>query len=93
MDAPLWLSTVGYVAMGYVVLFAAPALVIALPLSGVAWLVVGGIAYIDGAVVFVLDRPALRPGVFGAHALWPLCVLSGSACHVWTVARYLTTLA
>ena len=69
MDAPLWLSTGGYVAMGYVVLVAAPVLIVTLPLGGIAWLAVGGIAYIGGAVVFVLGRPALRPGTFGAHAL------------------------
>lgn len=93
MDAPVWLSTGGYVAMSWLALAAAPALVAALPLGGVAWLIGGGVAYTGGAIIFVLERPALRPGVFGAHALWHLCVLAGSACHVWAVARYLTPLA
>jgi hemolysin III len=92
MDAPVWLSTVLYVAMGWVALPAAPAFFRALPAAGLAWLLAGGLAYTGGAVVFALGRPRLRPGVFDAHALWHLCVLAGSACHVWAVARYLTPL-
>lgn len=93
MDAPVWFSTGLYVALGWVALLAAPPLVAALPLEGVAWLIAGGLAYTGGAVIFALERPRLRPGVFGAHALWHLCVIAGSACHVWAVARYLTPLA
>ena len=92
MDAPLGLSTGLYVAMGWVALPAAPVLFAAIPSPGVAWVVAGGVIYTLGALVFALDRPTLRPGVFEAHALWHLCVVAGSACHVWAVARYLTPL-
>jgi hemolysin III len=93
MDAPVWLSTGSYVALGWVALLAAPAFVAAMPRAGLAWVVAGGVIYSAGAVIFALERPRLRPEVFGAHALWHLFVIAGSACHFWAVARYLTPLA
>jgi hemolysin III len=92
MQSPIWLSTALYVLPAWAALAAAPAVLRALPGGGLVWLVVGGLVYTLGALVYALGRPTLRPGVFEAHALWHLCVLAGSACHVWAVARYLTPL-
>jgi hemolysin III len=92
MDAPIWLSTGIYVAMGWAALLAIPAFVATVPLPAILWVLAGGIVYTVGAVIFALERPRLRPGVFGPHALWHVLVIAGSACHVWAVARYLTTL-
>jgi hemolysin III len=92
MGAPAWLSTAIYVGMGWLALLAASAFLATVPLPGLAWTLAGGIVYTVGAAIFFFERPRLRPGVFGAHTLWHLCVLGGSACHVWAVARYLTPL-
>jgi hemolysin III len=93
MHAPVWLSTGLYVAMGWLALIAVPSFLAVVPLAGLAWILAGGLVYTGGAIVFATGRPRLRPGVFGAHALWHLLVIAGSACHVWAVARYLTPLA
>lgn len=93
MHAPVLLSTAIYVAMGWLAVIAAPPLLATVPLRGLAWVLAGGLAYTLGSVIFAMERPRLKPGVFGAHALWHLCVIAGSACHVWAVARYLTPLA
>ena len=93
MDAHIWLSTSLYLGMGWMAVLIAPLLIAAVPGEGVAWLAIGGLVYTIGAVVFALERPRLRPGVFGSHALWHLLVIAGSGCHFWAVARYLTPLA
>jgi len=93
MGAPVWLSTGLYVAMGWLAVLAVPAFLAVVPLAGLAWILAGGLVYTVGAIIFATGRPRLRPGVFGAHALWHLFVLAGSACHVWAIARYLTPLA
>jgi hemolysin III len=93
MDAHVWLSTSLYLALGWMAVIIAPVLIAAVPPEGVVWLAVGGLVYTIGAVIFALERPRLRPGVFGSHALWHLLVIVGSGCHVWAVARYLTPLA
>lgn len=72
---PLW-STGLYVAMGWVVLVAAVPLFERMAAAGLVWLVLGGLCYTAGAVVFLLDS-RLRY----AHFVWHLLVIGGSACH------------
>jgi hemolysin III len=81
LDAPVWISTGTYLAMGYMSLLAAVPLAAAVPASGLAWLVAGGIAYTAGAIIFSRERPNPWPGSFGHHEIWHLLVLAGSACH------------
>jgi hemolysin III len=93
MHAPIWLSTALYCLVGWAAVAAAPALARALPTSALLWIIAGGVIYSLGAVVFALNWPTIRRGVFEAHELWHLFVIAGSGCHVWAVARYLTPLA
>lgn len=92
MHAPGWLSTIFYVALGWIALIAAPTIVRALPPGALAWLIAGGVVYSLGALVYAFDWPTIRRGVFEAHELWHLFVIAGSGCHVWAIARYLTPL-
>ena len=80
LDAPVWLSTAIYLAMGYLALLAVVPIGRAVGASGLAWLIAGGLAYTVGAVIFALERPNPRPW-FGHHEIWHLLVLVGSGCH------------
>ena len=64
-----------YVAMGWIVVFALPALWQRLSGAALGWLVAGGITYTAGVAFYVWKR--LPYG----HAIWHLFVLGGSACH------------
>lgn len=81
LDAPVWLSTATYLAMGYMALLAAVPLARAVSPAGLAWLVAGGLAYTVGAIIFTRERPDPFPGRFGHHEIWHLLVLAGSGCH------------
>lgn len=76
-------STLLYLAMGWVVVFAIGPLVERIPAPGLALLVAGGLSYTLGAVVFLLDNK-LRY----AHFVWHLFVLGGSACHFFAALFY-----
>jgi len=93
MRAPNWFSTLVYVIMGWLAVIATPALVRALPGRAIFWLIMGGVIYSVGALIFALERPRLRPGIFGAHELWHLFVLAGSGCHFWVMVRHIVPLA
>ena len=80
LDAPVWISTAIYLAMGYLALLAVVPIGRAVGASGLAWLIAGGLAYTVGAVIFALERPNPRPW-FGHHEIWHLLVLLGSGCH------------
>jgi hemolysin III len=81
LDAPVWISTATYLAMGYLALVAVVPLAQAVPATGLLWLVAGGLAYTIGAVIYTRQRPDPFPGRFGHHEIWHLLVLTGSACH------------
>lgn len=74
------LSTVVYVALGWIGVVAIVPLVENLPLNGFLLLVAGGVVYTLGTVFYLLDRRVLF-----AHAVWHVFVLGGSACHFLAV--------
>lgn len=77
-----WISTVLYLVMGWLVIFAIGPLIKGLPMAGVWWLVAGGLAYSSGVVFFAWKKLPFN------HAIWHLFVLGGSACHVLAIACY-----
>ena len=74
------LSTGLYVAMGWVAVLAVEPMINRMSLSGLAWLVAGGLSSTLGAGVFLLDGR-----IRFAHFAWHLFVIAGSACHVVAV--------
>jgi len=86
--APRWLRLVLYLVMGWLSVFAMGPLTRVLPGAALEWLLAGGLIYTAGAVVFALERPRLWPGIFGAHDLWHVFVLGGSACHFVLMLRF-----
>ena len=77
------LSTVLYVAMGWLIIVALRPLAAHVSPTGLAWLIAGGLSYTGGVVFFATDG-RLRYG----HALWHLFVLGGSVCHFVAVLWY-----
>ena len=69
------LSTLVYVAMGWLVLVALKPLFGALDSWTLGWLFTGGACYTLGTVFY--HRPSLRY----SHAIWHLFVVAGSVCH------------
>lgn len=74
------LSTLVYVAMGWLVLVAAVPVIRALDPVTLAWLLAGGLAYTAGTPFYHNSR------VRFAHAVWHVFVLAGSICHGIAVA-------
>ncbi|MSQ64034.1 MAG: hemolysin III family protein [Betaproteobacteria bacterium] len=76
------LSTLVYIAMGWLVVIAADAVWAQVPKWGIFWLFAGGIAYTAGAVFFLAER------IRFFHFVWHLFVIAGSACHFNAVLWY-----
>lgn len=77
------LTTGLYLLMGWLIVFAAQPLSERVPVTGLLWLVAGGLAYTLGVVFFALDS-RLRYG----HFIWHLFVMAGTACHYFAVLGY-----
>lgn len=76
------LSTIMYVVMGWVVVFAIKPLLENLPRSGLLWLLSGGLSYTLGAVFFSLNRLRFN------HAIFHVFVLFGSFSHFIAIYYY-----
>jgi hemolysin III len=82
INAPRWLYVALYLALGWaavmylVDLFNADAVMMTL-------VIVGGLLYTLGAVVYALKRPNPWPGHFGFHEIFHVCTVLAFLCH-WT---------
>ncbi|GAA1099478.1 hemolysin III [Nocardiopsis composta] len=86
LNAPRWLSTALYLAIGWVAVLFIPQLV-----SGVhpaAWILVlaGGLLYSAGAVVYGLKRPDPAPRWFGFHEVFHSLTVAAYVCHYIAVS-------
>ncbi|MFN8625930.1 MAG: hemolysin III family protein [Candidatus Binatia bacterium] len=88
-ELPRWLSTASYLGMSWVGVVAVVPLLRALPLSAVSWLLLGGLCYTAGAVIYGLRRPDPYPERLGFHEIFHVFVLAGSALHFVFIARYI----
>lgn len=76
------ISTIMYVLMGWVIVFAIKPLINNLPLEGLLWLFAGGISYTIGAILYSIKK------IKFSHAIFHMFVLIGSFCHFMSVFFY-----
>ncbi|MEQ9307243.1 MAG: hemolysin III family protein, partial [Marinoscillum sp.] len=77
------LSTVGYVAMGWVAVLAAKPLYENLESGALIYLILGGVCYTIGAVFYAIERIPYN------HAIFHIWVLAGSILHFVSIFFYL----
>lgn len=58
------------------------------PWQGFFLLLLGGLVYTIGFVIYYLERPDPWPDVFGHHEIWHLCVMAGSLSHFLFIFFY-----
>lgn len=92
ISAPRWLSTLIYLAMGWMVVFAAGPAMETIPVDAQWWILYGGISYTLGAIVYALKWPNPWPRWFGFHEIWHLFVMGGVFCHFWAIAFHMATI-
>ncbi len=77
-----------YIIMGWLIIVAWVPLVSVLAKGGIFWLVLGGIFYTVGAVIFNIKRLNFTPQL-GSHEIWHLFVMAGSFSHYWLMLKYI----
>lgn len=83
VDRFLHLSTILYIIIGWLIVFAWKPLVAAVPTYGVVFLVIGGIIYSVGTIFYVWR------GFTYHHAVWHVFVIAGSVMHFIAVMSLL----
>jgi hemolysin III len=79
--APRWLSAPCYIALGWIAVFVIPDLLHNAGVATFVLIMVGGVVYTLGALVYATKRPDPFPGVFGFHEVFHLCTLVAALAH------------
>ena len=87
-DCPRWLQTSMYIAMGWSAVFMIKPLSAVLPLSSIFWLVLGGVLYTIGGVIYGAKPAKMKLGSFGFHEIFHIFILLGSLSHFICVFTY-----
>jgi hemolysin III len=88
IDAPRWLSAGVYVALGWVGVAAVPALVVRVGWIATGLLLLGGLLYSAGALVYAFRRPDPVPAVFGYHEVFHALVIAAALAQYAAVAFF-----
>ena len=78
---PRWATVVITIGMGWLGLLIAEPVYRAIHLPGLLGMVIGGLVFTVGGLIFGLEKPNPVPGRFGFHEIWHCCVVVGAACH------------
>lgn len=88
---PKWISSVLYIGMGWTCVLAFTQILNSMSTAAFIWLLVGGIIYTVGGVIYALKLPLFnsKHKNFGSHEIFHLFVMGGSACHFVVMYAYL----
>ncbi|WP_295823500.1 hemolysin III family protein [uncultured Microbacterium sp.] len=82
INAPRWLYVALYLALGWAAVMYLGDL-LAANVAMMVLVVVGGLLYTAGAIVYALKKPNPWPGHFGFHEIFHVCTVLAFLCH-WT---------
>lgn len=80
-SAPRWLGVPIYIALGWVAVFVLPELLNNVGVAALVLLLVGGLLYTIGGVMYAARRPKLWPEVFGYHEVFHAFTVLAAICH------------
>jgi hemolysin III len=90
MNAPSWFSTLLYILMGWVSVFIIPIIWRETTPFFSYGIIIGGLFYTIGAVVYALKKPNILQKSVGFHGLWHIFVLGGALTHLLSHLYYYT---
>ncbi|QDE36535.1 hemolysin III family protein [Microbacterium foliorum] len=80
INAPRWLYVALYLLLGWAAVMYLADLFVA-NATMMALVIVGGLLYTGGAIVYALKKPNPWPGHFGFHEIFHLCTVLAFLCH------------
>ena len=92
INAPRGLTSGVYLFMGWLSVVALYPLTKVLPATGFFWLVLGGVLYTVGGVLYAIKWPGRNNPRFGCHEIFHVFILLGSLCHFFLMYQVIAHL-
>jgi hemolysin III len=84
-NCPRWLSTTIYLAMGWMIMFVVSPLFGSINAMGVYLLLLGGLFYTIGGVIYGTEPTFLKSKYMGFHEIFHIFILLGSLAHFFSI--------
>lgn len=91
LKGPKWVSAVLYVGMGWLAGPYISEFLSALGTTSTYFLIIGGVIYTLGALIYALKWPNPFPQVFGYHEIFHILVMIASVFHFIVIYRLIAT--
>lgn len=88
VTCPRWISSTIYIGIGWFAIFAIYPLSKVLAPTGIFLLILGGILYTIGGVIYALKKDKIKIGPFGTHEIFHIFIMLGTLCHYLCVFFY-----
>ena len=88
LQAPRWLGTSAAASAGWLLVIPLVKIMQTLPWQGSGLIILGGVLYTVGAVIYGMRRPNPIPGWFGFHEVFHVLVVAASTAHYLAIWRY-----
>ena len=88
LSAPRWLYVAGYISLGWAAVFYIPAFLNSGGIAIFILILIGGVLYSTGGVIYALKKPNFSISWFGFHELFHALTAAAFICHC--VAAVLT---
>jgi hemolysin III len=89
INAPRWITAGVYLVMGWLAIMGVQEILRTMPAAAIIWLVVGGLFYSLGAIIYITKFMDFLPGIFGFHEVWHIFVILGAFSHYYLILRFI----
>ncbi len=89
IKAPRGITAGIYLLMGWLAMVAIREIVQRMPTAALVWLILGGLFFTLGALIYIFKRPNFHPPAFGFHEVWHIFVILGSLSHYILIAAFI----
>lgn len=89
INAPRWITAGVYLIMGWLAIMGVQEIFRTMPTDAIIWLVLGGLFYSLGAIIYITKVMNFLPGKFGFHEVWHIFVILGAFSHYYLILRFI----
>ncbi len=87
--SPRWVNAGIYLIMGWLIVAAAGEMAKTLPAEVLTWLIIGGVIYTLGAIVYITKKMDFIPEIFGFHEVWHIFVILAATAHYISILIFI----